>query len=499
MSVNHYLKKEPRPQTPSLTTEDRFAAYLDFAREAKHKPPTKDLWKAVSTEDLESTAAWVVAGEKTGAKLVKMFGGRARAGSEALGFAAAIGWADGVSLLLATPSIPEELWWRALPLTSAGFKNSRWWPRRTSEPAEQASGYPDWAKADRLYTPLGFALANKEEKAATILVEHYRAKNNSPAALPIWMICRTMRQMTERSPSDPVSGFLGEGSIGVHLLSNPSECFDNAVIFAMLELPMEMARALVLAGGGSPELAQEFAWAATHGRAGDAKMLLAANPKSRALMGPIGQDLVRMAVDQCDAELARALWEHGVDISNMSIHGLKLAEALGMSHSECWDYLKDNGWTLDGRDREVLMAFAKDAQKREAAEGNAASKNPDGDQPELDARANSLSSGGEEALGSQACKDAPSLREKPKAEDSPGCDKQLRVDAAVRELEEFGEIVAKMGLRIKDIIAELKAGGAEPAGEAASIAEPKIAAMRERAAEARKAIANAGAASRRGR
>ena len=172
MSVNYYTKKEHGPESPSSATEERLAAYVDSAREAKARPPTKNLWKAVAASDLASTAAWVVAGEKTGAKLMKMFGGRAGEGSDALALAAALGWTDGVRLLLGTPSIPSDLHWRALPLLRGALENSEWWPRRAGEPAAKTSEFPQWAKIERFYTPLGFALVNEETDAAKILVNH---------------------------------------------------------------------------------------------------------------------------------------------------------------------------------------------------------------------------------------------------------------------------------------------------------------------------------------
>ena len=195
-----------------------------------------------------------------------------------------------------------------------------------------------------------------------------------------------MRQLADRSPTGNASGFKGEGSIGVHRLSSPGLCCDNAVIFAMLELPMEMARTLAWAGGGSEGLEQELAWAAQHGRALEVRMLLAANPKSAALAGPIGKDLVRMAVDKGDVDLARALCALGVDISSEFIHDMNLEKALSLSCRECSDYLMANGWALGDRERGVLMAFAKDAREREGASSNTkAPEKEHGDQPEASA------------------------------------------------------------------------------------------------------------------
>lgn len=521
MSVNYYAAKDApqekfetkegvfgnHPERHALSTEERLAAYLDFARSSKTKPPTKDLWKAVSKRDLESAAAWVVAGEKPSARLAEMFGRRSAARSEALGFAAAIGWADGVKLLLGPPSIDDVLLWDARPLQGTFSEEKAEWswrPERYGEHAqnEQFEGNNMWAAGRRCYTALAFAVVNKNTESAKALIEHYREKNNDLAALPVWMLCRPTQN--HRLATDPApfrkqsTGFKGEGNIGVHHVEDSIHCGNNAAIFAMQELPMEMARALVLAGGGSAELADEFWWAAQQGRTAEARMLLSASPQSAALRGKIGKALVEMAVKKGDAELAKSLALHGVDISCLFIHSLKLEKALGMSHGECSDYLKQNGWTLNEQDRGSLMAFAENAQARERTlEARGALESAHGQQeeragwPELCGRVEGPSDGGlgENALGANKA-----------GRDAASDDKQRRVDAAVRELEDFGEIVAQMGRRIKDIIAELKDDGTGQAlEEAPAIAEAKVAAMRERAAEARQAIAKAGSASRRGR
>lgn len=435
---------------------------LNAARSSRTAPAIKDLSAAVLARDLASAASLVVAG-KTFASKINFMGAsmREEAAKSAFQLAAAIGWADGLILLR---SSDRE---RATPQPSKLIENSLSGqkyrvPKDFKTKAFRKDGWMERAEilVQRAYTPLGFAITNGHQEAATILVQSLRKNSGIDEALETRHVSRRLDQA--RSEGD---------------------CENNAIVFAMNEGSIKEAQILAQAGAGGPNLGAELMWAARNRAREEAKMLISINPQSPTLKGVVGQALLELAVNEADGELTRMLVGQGAASTEISIYGMPLIEALALSREECVEIMRANQGRLIKRDQKALAAFALAAPKKPLAlRINEAGQRVESKKAAIE----------EQALPSEKM---PEIEDE-LAPSVAGGPQELVADA-IRELQGFDEIVSQMGLRIKALIKGLEAAGAGPD----SAPPPRaigfeVRKMRERAEQANQAIAKASAAVR---
>lgn len=457
-------------------SQERAEAYLEKARGSRKKPAIKNLSEAVLAKDLESTASWVLAGEGV-ARRLNILSRRGASAAEAFHLAAAMGWVDGLRLLSdvgaqeATRRRPPQLLinvhsGKAIQVPKSiqiHRLNQNKWRRPPSLDSEEG-------KKELGYTALGFACINEMQDAATHLVARHRKHFDFPEALPIGAICGYPKQI---------------------MPWRMDVCENNAVLFGIVNQGMGAAKILAAAGAGSVGLAEEFAWALKHGRVDAARMLMEANPESRVIKGPVGQELLMLAVDKADVVFARMLLDHGVNSSKIIIHGMPLEAALGLSSAECLAVVERAGGPMLMRDRLALLAFAEAAAR--APEPSLI----DGPQPSSAQRHHEAVPPEPVVVVIDAAERGEGERVLEAVENVPVDKRAVKVSEAIRELESFELVILQMGKRLRTIIQGLEAEEDDPA---AALPRKAIGAevrkMRERAEQANQAIAKASAAVR---
>lgn len=456
-------------QRLEIDARRRVAEYLSDARASRKKPAIKDLIEAVLARDSTSTAAWVAAPERW----ASLGSGKMRDAEVAINLAAAIGWRDGLRLLdsfaLGRGGMDEcellknkhgQRLWAPKKAKLGKPRSSEWTAEQTDAPR-------------RALSALGFAAMNENVEAAKIIVRGLLENKRWEGAFRMDVVfC---------GPDGP--------------LEEPAGCGANAIIYSIIspELGLGVAMTLAKAGAGSFALADELSWAVAHSRLDAAKMLVRENSLAREVNKKIGQDLLGMAIDKGSAELAIMLLEQGVDSSNFLIHGMPLSAALRLSNVECLAILSEKGQCMTEQDRRALAGFYKEArspeqdaalpienQKQEGGVGEAAAA---GESVELEG----LSAEDQHAHGADLARK--------EGLESAGGEKRIAVSEAIRELESFEEIVAQMGLRIKELIKGLREQD-DPAAPSKTM-ESELRKMRERAARASQAIAKTALGARR--
>lgn len=447
---------------------------LRNARAGRAKPATADLESAVLAKDLASTIAWVASGKRWASK-INVFSKRAAEAEHAMSLAAAMGWTEGLRVAGSFDMGSFGAWSRSKRLVNDEGREM-WVPMAANTRHGEMKGWREDGedRENRELSAMGFAAINKNVDALKFMTRRFRVVAEKIGPIQNGPI-----------PAGWVFRKANKGAVG-----GPYAGMENAILFSIMAGDMGSAKALAMAGAGSPGLGEELAWAAKHSLPDVATMFVEVDPQSKALKGAIGQNLLSLSIDKGRAGLARMLLDLGVDSSKFMIHGMSLAAVLSLSKAECLAAVAAGGEEMGERARRSLLAFARAAESRKALPASMASRSEDLSQKnnagELASKGSSEESvaAGEEGL-------LPESSQARKAKESMGGDNGYAVSEAMRELEGFEAIAGQMGGRIRALIAGLQDGAQDAFSEPPKTIGATVRKMREMAEAASQAIAKA--------
>lgn len=449
---------------------------LRNARAGRAKPATADLESAVLAKDLASTIAWVASGKRWASK-INVFSKRAAEAEHAMSLAAAMGWTEGLRVAGSFDMGSFGAWSRSKRLVNDEGREM-WVPMAASTRHGEMKGWREDGedRENRELSAMGFAAINKNVDALKFMTRRFRVVAEKIGPIQNGPI-----------PAGWVFRKANKGAVG------PYAGMDNAMLFSIMAGDMGSAKALAMAGAGSPGLGEELAWAAKHSLPDVATMLVEVDPQSKALKGAIGQNLLSLSIDKGRAELARMLLDLGVDSSKFMIHGMSLAAVVNLSKAECLAAVAAGGEDMGERARRSLLAFARAAESRKALPAPMASRSEDLGQKNNENNGGELASKGssEESVAAGEEGLLPERSQARKAKESMGGDNGYAVSEAMRELEGFEAIAGQMGGRIRALIAGLQDGAQDAFSEPPKTIGATVRKMRERAEAASQAIAKA--------